>query len=379
MMKARQIFVAYGTDPRKLIQNLLQTGDVASELDSKMHVLLKPNLVMARPASSGITTHPELAEGVIRFLLEAGVRRITIAESSWTGGDTPRAFQVCGYSRLAEKYGGSGVKLLDLKTDPVQVVNVRGKRFKVFRSALEADYLVNLPVLKGHGATKLTCALKNLKGCIPDSEKRRYHAEGLHQPIAILNTIIRQDLVIVDGLCGDPTSETGGDPLEMDRVILGKDPVLVDSYVAQLMGYAPQMIGHIDLAARLGVGSMETAAAQVREFGKPRFEKIPRRENDRLKRLKAHVSERQACSACYGSTIYALQRLEESKDLQELEQKICLGQGYRGTRTEGLGVGSCTRGFSTYLEGCPPTGREIFEFLKLVMKDNTVTKDSAGA
>jgi uncharacterized protein (DUF362 family) len=370
MMKAHQIFIAYGTDPRKLVQNLLQAGDVASELDSKMHVLLKPNLVMARPASSGITTHPELAEGVIRFLLEAGVRRITIAESSWTGGDTRRAFQICGYSRLAEKYGGSGVRLLDLKTDSVQVVEAGGDRFKVFRSVLEADYLVNLPVLKGHGATKLTCALKNLKGCIPDSEKRRYHAEGLHEPIAVLNTIIRQDLVIVDGLCGDPTSETGGNPLEMDRVILGKDPVLVDSYVAELMGYGPQTIRHIALAERLGVGSMETATALIREFGKPPFQKLPRRENSRMKRLKALISERQACSACYGSTIYALQRLEESKDLRGLEHKICLGQGYRGTRANGLGIGSCTRGFSKYLDGCPPTGREIVEFLDSVMKDH---------
>ena len=57
--------------------------------------------------------------------------------------------------------------------------------------------------------------------------------------------------------------------------------------------------------------------------------------------------------------------------LRGLERKICLGQGYRGIRTDGLGVGSCTRGFSTCLEGCPPTGREIFEFLTAVMKDNT--------
>jgi uncharacterized protein (DUF362 family) len=362
-MKSQQLYVAYGTDAGQLASDLLQAANVASELSSDMHVLLKPNLVMAREASSGITTHPELAEGVIRFLLEAGVRKITIAESSWTGGDTGRAFRICGYSRLEEAYGRFGVRLLDLKKDTVQSLNVRGDRFKVFRSILEADYLVNLPVLKGHGATKLTCALKNLKGCIPDSEKRRYHAEGLHKPIALLNTIIRQDLVVVDGLCGDPSSETGGNPLEMERVILGKDPVLVDSYVAELMGYSPEGVRHIYLAARNGVGVTDTASARIREFGKPRFRNIPRRDSSRLKRLQAYVSERQACSACYGSTIYALQRLEESGKLALLEDKICLGQGYRGMRMNGLGIGACTRGFSKFLDGCPPTARGIYQFL----------------
>jgi uncharacterized protein (DUF362 family) len=368
-MTAAELYVAYGTDGCQLAVDLLQAADVAAELDSQMHVFLKPNLVMARQASTGITTHPELAEGVIRYLLDAGVRKITIAESSWTGGDTRRAFQVCGYTRLAEEYGRFGLRLYDLKTDSARVVTVQGERFKVFRSILEADYLVNLPVLKGHGATKLTCALKNLKGCIPDSEKRRYHAQGLHKPIAALNTIIRQDLVVVDGLCGDPTSETGGNPLEMDRVIVGKDPVLVDSYVAELMGYPAEMIKHIDLAAKNGVGVMDTTSARIREFGIPRFQKIPHREDSRLKRLKAYISERQACSACYGSTVYALQRLDESNKLGDLKDRICLGQGYRGKRMNGLGIGTCTRGFSKFLDGCPPTARGIYEFLDFSVKD----------
>ena len=40
--------------------------------------------------------------------------------------------------------------------------------------ALDADFLINLPVLKGHCQTAMTCALKNCKGCIPDREKRRF-------------------------------------------------------------------------------------------------------------------------------------------------------------------------------------------------------------
>ena len=41
------------------------------------------------------------------------------------------------------------------------------------------DRLINIPVLKGHCQTAMTCSLKNLKGCIPNKEKQRYHREGL--------------------------------------------------------------------------------------------------------------------------------------------------------------------------------------------------------
>ena len=159
--------------------------------------------------------------------------------------------------------------------------------------------------------------------------------------------------------------------MRMDRLILGKDPVLVDSYVAELMGYRPERIRHINLAAGAGVGIMDTASARLREFGTPAFEKIPSLDNSRLKRLKAHISERRACSACYGSTIYALQRLEESKRLGDLNTRICLGQGYRGMKMDGLGIGTCTRGFSKFLNGCPPTAREIYEFLDSCVEDRS--------
>ncbi len=44
-------------------------------------------------------------------------------------------------------------------------------------------------------------------------------------------------------------------------------------------------------------------------------------------------------------------------------EKICIGQGFRGQMGNGIGIGSCTAKFSTNLHGCPPTAREMTEFL----------------
>ena len=100
----------------------------------------------------------------------------------------------------------------------------------VCKEVTKLDYLINMPVLKGHCQTSITCALKNLKGCIPNKEKRRFHTMGLHKPIGYLNAIIKQNLIIVDGIIGDLNFEEGGNPVQMNRIIVGKDPVKVDSY-----------------------------------------------------------------------------------------------------------------------------------------------------
>lgn len=82
-------------------------------------------------------------------------------------------------------------------------------KLKVCDTALQAEFVINMPVLKGHCQTKITCALKNNKGVIPNSEKRRYHTMGLHKPIAHLNTVVRNDFILVDNICGDLDFEEG--------------------------------------------------------------------------------------------------------------------------------------------------------------------------
>ena len=114
--------------------------------------------------------------------------------------------------------------------------------------ALDADYLINLPVLKGHCQTAMTCALKNCKGCLPDREKRRFHSEGLMRPIAALAAALRPELTIVDSLCGDLDFEEGGNPVPTGRMLLGEDPVQLDAYGCRLMGLALEQAPYIQMA-----------------------------------------------------------------------------------------------------------------------------------
>ncbi|AKL96404.1 hypothetical protein CACET_c29600 [Clostridium aceticum] len=360
-MQNNEIAVIYGKDPKKMVLELLTQINLGSEWDKEATIGLKPNLVVSKKASSGATTSPEIVEGVIEYLQQQGFRNITIMESSWIGDSTVKAFKVCGYEEISKKYQ---VPLLDLKKDKTKIVKVKDLDLKVCTSAYDVDFLINLPVLKGHCQTKMTCALKNIKGCIPDDEKRRYHTLGLHKPIAYLNKALKQDVVIVDGMMGDLTFEEGGTPVEMDRIIIGKDPVLIDSYVAELMGYDVEEIEYISIAAALGVGSTNLSDAVITEDGVHNKGTTTIKPSSKVARLGECVVEKEACSACYGTLIHALQRLQDKGQLKALKEKIYIGQGYKGETLEGLGIGLCTSSFSRNLEGCPPKAKDIVKFLE---------------
>ena len=75
------------------------------------------------------------------------------------------------------------------------------------------------------------------------------------------------------------------------------------------------------------------------------------------------VEEVDSCSACYGSLIPALYRLKEEGLLDQMKDKIAIGQGHQG-KTGKLGIGRCTKNFAFSVPGCPPDEEKIYQELK---------------
>ena len=352
------IVVTYGDSIVKNTYDTLAASDIALYLHAGFAVAIKPNLVVPGPAGNGATTHPEVVEGVIRFLTDYGVKKIKIIESSWVGDSTKRAFKYCGYEELSREYD---IPLIDLKGDSFSAYRYGKYEIKICDEAVNTDFLINVPVLKAHCQTKLTCCMKNLKGCIPDSEKRRFHTLGIHKPVAALAALLKTGYNVVDGICGDLSSEEGGNPVTSNRIIAGRDPLMVDSYCAELIGYRPDEIGYISYGKEIGVGecfSGETELVELNANAKPSHVIKSDRVSDRYVSL---IHEDAACSACYSALIYALHRLNGKT---RADGKIHIGQGFAGKRGAGQGVGNCTRGFARCVPGCPPKATEIIEALK---------------
>jgi uncharacterized protein (DUF362 family) len=360
MIRKNGIRVIYGDKPGQMVKELLEAIKPEDEIDKNALIGIKPNLVVAKPSSSGATTSPEIVAGLIEYLKSNGRDKIVIMEGSWVGERTPEAFKVCGYENLSKKYN---VPLIDLQKDKYKEYEINGLRINVCDYAAKVDFLINMPVLKGHCQTNMTCALKNMKGCIPNSEKRKFHTMGLHKPIAYLNKLIKQSLIIVDGMNGDLNFEEGGNPVQMNRIIAGKDPVLIDAYAAQLMGFSIQEVPYIAMAADIGAGAADLANADIVELNKDNGSRKPA-PSGRVQQLSKHIVEDSACSACYGSLVYALERLHEKGLLNKLKEKLYIGQSFKNKRYNGLGIGTCTSGFDRCVKGCPPKARDIVEYLE---------------
>ena len=345
------IIVNYGKDWVKATYDALAASDIGDYLRHGMNVAIKPNMVNVTPPSNGATTHPEVVEGIIKFLRDFGIRDIQIMESSAIGNNTKRAYKVCGYEGLENKYG---VPLVDLKNAPTKTLTHHELDIKIAKAALEVDFLINVPVLKAHCQTRLTCCMKNLKGCIPESEMKRFHSLGLHKPIAALAALLPVHYNVVDGICGDLSFEEGGTPVEANRVIVGQDMVQMDTFCAELIGYRPKDIGYLNY-------SPPAAPAKIVELN---AEKKPTREHKSARladRYSSDIADDAACSTCYAALVFAMHRSNRSN--RSGSQKIHIGQGYRGKSGTGIGIGNCTRRFSTCVEGCPPKAVDIMEVL----------------
>ncbi|MBQ9389555.1 MAG: DUF362 domain-containing protein, partial [Synergistaceae bacterium] len=177
----RKIYNIYGTDSHAMTLKLLEASNAINLVPSGADIMLKPNLVVAGTPDNGATTHAGVLSGCIEYFREHGVNDITVAEGSWVGAGTMGAMKRAGYDMVCKHYN---VPFIDLKHDKTRKVDSPIGPLEICSRALDTGFLVNLPVLKGHCQTVMTCALKNLKGCLPDREKSRFHALGLTRPIA---------------------------------------------------------------------------------------------------------------------------------------------------------------------------------------------------
>ena len=367
-MKKNDLYMISGTEYKEMTKEILAQSDLWAEIKKKadqkqknadqMLIGIKPNLVSPTEASYGATTHPEIVAGIIEYLQERSCQHIVMLESSWVGDKTSESMEVCGYDRLVEKYN---VPFWDMQLDESSEVDCAGMKLQICSSVRKLDFLINVPVLKGYCQTKITCALKNMKGMIPNKEKRHFHKLGLHKPIAHLNAGLHQDFVVVDNICGDLDFEDGGNPVVMNRIWAGTDPVLIDSYVCQIMHYTTKDVPYIELAEKLGVGSTDLKNSRIIYCEENARKELPK--SRKVVELQDAVEEVESCSACYGYLIPALEMLKNDGLFEKLDTKICIGQGYRG-KTGKLGVGACTCKFEHNVKGCPPTENQIYDFLK---------------
>jgi len=248
-----KVAIAKGTNAVETTVEALEMirSDTDKILSRKKPILIKPNYINSKHPSTGITTDSRVVEGIIKFLRQRKMREIIIGEGSGTT-DTFRAFEVAGIDAVAERWG---VKLVDLNKDEFVEVYPPNplslKKVRVAKTALES-IIISVPKLKPHRIATVTLSLKNMMGAL--ASKGTMH-ERLSRNIADLASVIKPNISVIDGIIAGEGHETSGNPVEMNLVIAGIDPVAVDAVGAAVMEIPPTEVKHLILAEKKGLGT----------------------------------------------------------------------------------------------------------------------------
>ncbi len=215
-------------------------------------VALKPNLCwdLFLP---GAQTSPWVFEGIV-LTVRDWVSEIIVVESNQITVDANKALKRTGLESVCKKYG---LKFLNLSRGEFRRVRLENGLVleEVDLPVGLFDYLlVTIPVLKTHGTTVITGALKNQWGCLREL-RHNYHLV-VDEAIADLNSVIRPNFCVMDGTIGmEGSGPKTGIPKELDLILASADPVALDTVAARLMGFDSSMIPHISLSAKRGIGT----------------------------------------------------------------------------------------------------------------------------
>ncbi|MBC2723850.1 DUF362 domain-containing protein [Desulfosporosinus sp.] len=260
------------TDVYESLQECLKLSEGLAGLNTNDRILIKPNIVswdfdLPFPPYGVVTTSVVL-NALVRILAEHGFRNLTIGEGALPGlsPDGDAVYEALGYKKLQERYG---VKLVDFNQEEFVAIDYGdGFKLDIAKQALEADKIINVPVLKTHNQARVSLGIKNLKGCLNKKSKQYCHGVGDEELSRTFPRIIDKlpvALTIIDGLY---TLEKGPGPtgkaFRKDLLIASRDPFACDLVGAAILGYPAKDVAHLINYAKSHGRSLELADYEVK-------------------------------------------------------------------------------------------------------------------
>jgi uncharacterized protein (DUF362 family) len=238
------------------IEKIVKKGDT---------VIIKPNLSSSRGNLTypGNTDYRVVAE-VVRQVRALGAGRIIVAEGAGTG--QPLSDPLIKQIRFNTI---EGVEFLDLNTVPKEECYYASSPKKLTKTPIympkiyvDADVVISVPKLKTNYAVGASLGLKNGFGVPPKplvndgtAWKWGLHNRGIPNSIVEINLLRKPDFVVVDGIiAGQGNGPTNNDSVDARIVFAGTDVMAVDTIASYFMGFTPQKLPHLKLAAENGLG-----------------------------------------------------------------------------------------------------------------------------
>ena len=247
----------------KSVPALLESAKFAEifKTSGKERILVKPNLVSTDPPP--ITTPVELVDAIIDFISEnlPGVQAAVGEGCGMMDYETDKVFQTLGYTEMAAE---KGVELIDLNHAELVSLSddscTRWPEMHLPKIIMES-FLFSVPVLKAHSFSTVTLTMKNMLGAAPPEyfcagswKKSAFH-DRIEEAIFDLNKYRTPDFTLLDATEGMAQAHLWGPKCSPppNRLAASPDPVAIDAWGAELLGFDWRKIGHISMADKEGL------------------------------------------------------------------------------------------------------------------------------
>ncbi|MFW9887003.1 MAG: DUF362 domain-containing protein [Candidatus Thorarchaeota archaeon] len=244
--------LALATALSKLTQPLPITG-------AERRVVIKPSIL--DPEVPG-NTSLEVIRAVVGLFEHTA--EVLVVESDNPYRTVEDAYSKLGYSELATE----NVKLFNLSLDILEAMSMPGRYFfashKMPHALRSPLFLVNVATLKFWPEEGVVWGgIKNLFGLLPEVEKRGLHTH-LEDVLLDLLSAFRPNLTVIDLSDVVIGKRLAGRRMKVGGVIVGVDPVAVDSYCTGLFGLDPMKVNYLKRAYDQGFGEALLDRIEVR-------------------------------------------------------------------------------------------------------------------
>jgi uncharacterized protein (DUF362 family) len=242
-MKQVKIGVFRTDDDLELtIKEALKAADWTRYIHGK--VFIKPNLC-SKYYIQGAVTNPQVLFHLISLLRDRA-NEVVVGESNGYNYCCNDALAMTGVKKIVEKAGGKTINLSEDKTLNVQNPKTHVlHNFPLPKTLMEADSIVDVPVLKTHEFTKYSGAIKNLFGCIPNNRRIFLHPK-FNMVMHDLLVLLKPKFVVMDATFAmEGNGPNRGIVHPMNLILTSSDLVEMDKLCCKIMGIDWIDINHL--------------------------------------------------------------------------------------------------------------------------------------
>ncbi len=262
-----RLIITHGDDPFMMVKAATEKlGGIDRFIKPGDRVVIKPNVAWDRLPEQAANTNPDVVLAVAKLVMGAKPASVTVTDVSLN--DPYRSFARSGIEKAA---GEAGAKLWIPGVNDFRQADLNGSLLKVWpvsRAFLEADKVINIPVVKHHSLSRATLAQKNWYGIL--GGRRNQLHQDIHTSIADLASAVRPTLTVMDAtrvlMKNGPTGGSLSDVKVFNTIVVGLDEVAIDSYSLGLLGAKPDDVGYMKLSQERGLGEPDWKSIRYEEL-----------------------------------------------------------------------------------------------------------------